>query len=211
LPISWATTTIDEAGLREDTIVVFSSDHGDMMGAQGRKAKNVFYEEAARIPFLVRWPGRAPAGKTSDACLSTVDVMPTLLSLLGLPVPESVEGMDLSHCVRGEAGPEPEAAFLQNTGACADWEDGHEWRALRDKRYTYAIYRVDRSELLFDNVQDPWQMENLAGDPRYQEILNRFRRMLADKMRSLNDTFEASTWYRDHWTRDRIILRGARG
>ena len=98
---------IDELGLGENTIVVFTSDHGDMMGAQGLKNKNTFYDEAARIPFLVRRPGNARAGRVSDACLSTVDVMPTMLSLLGLPIPESVEGMDLSHCVRGEAGPEP--------------------------------------------------------------------------------------------------------
>ena len=150
-----------------------------MMGAQGSKNKNIFYEEAARIPFLVRWPGKAPAGQVSDACLSTVDMMPTVLSLLGLPIPESVEGMDLSHCVRGEPGPEPEAAFMQNTGACAAWEDGHEWRALRDKQYTYALYRVDRSERLFDNLNDPYQMVNLAGDPRYQELVDRFRRMLS--------------------------------
>ena len=202
---------MERAGFSDNTIVVFSSDHGDMMGAQGRKAKNIFYEEAARIPFLVRWPGVAPAGHVSDVCLSTVDMMPTLLSLMGLPIPESVEGMDLSQCVRGEAEPQPEAAFLQNTGACAIWEDGHEWRALRDKQYTYAIYRADRSERLFDNVNDPYQMCNLAGDPRYQDTVDRFRQMLASKMESLSDGFEASTYYRDHWTKDRIILRGARG
>jgi arylsulfatase A-like enzyme len=202
---------IDELGLGENTIVVLSSDHGDMMGAQGLRNKNIFYEEAARIPFLVRWPENARAGRVSDACLSTVDMMPTVLSLLGLPIPETVEGMDLSHCVRGEPGDEPEAAFLQNTGACAAWEDGHEWRALRDKQYTYALYRVDRSELLFDNANDPYQMHNLAGDSAYREVLNRFRRILATKMLSLNDHFQASSYYRDHWIRDRIILRGARG
>ena len=202
---------LDAAGQSGNTIVVFSSDHGEMFGAQGRRAKNTFYEEAARVPFLVRWPGHIPEASTSDACLGTVDVMPTLLSLLDLPIPDAVEGMDMSHCALGRPGPEPDAALMQNTGACAAWEDAHEWRALRSKRHTYAIYRVDRSELFFDNAADPYQMANLAQDPRHRDTLERFRCMLAQKMDSLNDTFQACSWYRDHWTRDRIILRGAKG
>lgn len=201
---------LEQAGLSDNTIVVFSSDHGEMFGAHGRRAKNIFYEEAARIPFLIRWPKKINAGTVSDACISTVDIMPTILSLMGLQVPEGVEGMDLSHCTLGGGGPEPQAAFLQNTGACAAWEDGHEWRALRDKQYTYAVYRVDKSELLFDNKNDPYQMNNLAGNAQYKEKLDRFRGMLARKMESLNDTFEKCTWYRDNWTDgNRNIIRTA--
>lgn len=201
---------LDGAGLAEETIVVFTSDHGDMSGSHGRLMKNIFYEEAARIPFLMRRPGVIPAA-TVDACLSNVDMMPTVLELMGLPIPKTAEGMSLAARARGQQGPEPEFAFLQNTGACAAWEDGHEWRALRDKRYTYAIYRRDRAELLFDNEQDPYQMKNLAADPAHKETMERFRKGLAAKMASLNDTFEACTWYRDHWTKDRMIVHTARG
>lgn len=196
---------IDEEGIREDTILVFTSDHGEMFGAQGRRAKNIFYDEAVRVPFIIRWPGKVPAGRETDACLTTPDIMPTLCGLAGLPVPKKVEGMDLSRCALGKKGPEPEAALLMNTGACAAWEDGHEWRALRDKRYTYAVYRRDRKELLFDNGKDPYQMHDLSGDPKHKETLERFRKALADRMAAIGDTFEASTWYRDHWTKDRII------
>jgi arylsulfatase A-like enzyme len=203
---------LDQAGISDNTIVVFTSDHGEMFGAHGRRAKNIFYEEAARIPFLIRWPNEIRAGTVSDACFSTVDIMPTILSLMDLPVPQSVEGMDLSHCALGGRGAEPQAAFLQNTGACAAWEDGHEWRALRDKQYTYAVYRVDKSELLFDNKNDPYQMNNLAGNSKYNQTIERFRGMLAGKMKSLNDTFEKCTWYRDNWTDgNRNINRTARG
>lgn len=200
---------IDELDLRDDTIVVFTSDHGELFGAHGRRAKNIFYDEAVRVPFLVRWPDRVPAGTESDVCLNTPDIMPTLLSLLGLPAPADVEGMDLSHAALGEPEPEPDAAFMQCTGATAAWEDGHEWRALRTKRYTYAIYRSDAQELLFDNVDDPYQMSNLAGDPAYAGVLDGFRAMLEMRMVALNDGFEACTWYRDHWTADRCILRTA--
>jgi len=198
---------IDAAGIRDDTLVLFTADHGEMMGAQGRRAKNIFYEEAVRVPFLMRWAGKVPPGLTSDACLNTPDIMPTLLGMMGLPIPKKVEGTDLSHCAFGKPGPEPEAAFLQNTGACAIWEDGCEWRALRDKRFTYAIYRKDRKELLFDNQSDPYQFHNLADSPGHKATLERFRALLAKRMKELDDNFEASTWYRDHWTTNRIITR----
>jgi arylsulfatase A-like enzyme len=200
---------IDELGLREDTLLVFTSDHGELFGAHGRRAKNIFYEEAVRVPFLVRWPGHVPAGHVSDACLNTPDIMPTLLNLLGLPVPAGVEGMDLSHCALGQNGPEPAAAFMQGTGATAIFQDGHEWRALRDKRYTYAVYGVDRSKLLFDHQSDPYQTRNLASDPVYANTIDRYREMLSARMAALNDTFAPCTWYRDHWTEDRVIVRTA--
>ncbi|MBN2138669.1 MAG: sulfatase-like hydrolase/transferase [Sedimentisphaerales bacterium] len=204
--------TLKKTGLADNTIVVFTSDHGEMFGAQGRRAKNIFYEEAARIPFLISWPNKIPKGIRIDAPLSTVDMMPTILSLMDLEIPTDVEGTDLSRIARGITGPEPKAAFLQNTGACAAWENGHEWRALRDKRYTYAVYRVDKSELLFDNLNDPYQMNNLADDPQHAPTLDSFRRMLAEKMKSLSDNFELCTWYRDKWTDgSRNIIRAARG
>ena len=196
---------LERAGLSENTIVVFSSDHGEMMGSQGRRAKNIFYEEAVRVPFLVRWPGRIPAGNVSDACLNTPDIMPTLLSMMGMPIPAKVEGMDLSHCAYGKPGPEPEAAFMQNTGACAIWEDGYEWRGLRGKRYTYAVYRVDRREFLFDSQADPYQLRNLADDAGHRDVLDQHRSLLKRRMSDLGDEFRMSTWYRDHWTNDRVI------
>lgn len=192
-----------------NTIVVFTSDHGEMFGAHGRRAKNIFYEEAIRVPFLVRWPGHIAPGGISDVCLNTPDIMPSLLAMMGLPIPEGVEGTDLSHCACGHAGREPEGAFLQGMGCTADWVDGHEWRGLRDKRYTYAVYRSDHSEMLFDHQADPCQMKNLASDLVHRTTLEHFRETLKTRMKELGDTFESCTWYRDHWTENREILRSA--
>ena len=193
---------VEKAGIADETIIVFTSDHGEMMGSQGRLAKNIFYEEAVRVPFLVRCP--SGGARVSDACLNTSDIMPTLLSMMGLPIPKKVEGVDLSHCAYGKPGPEPEASFMQNTGACASWDEGFEWRALRGKQYTYAVYRVDRKELLFDHQADPCQLHNLA-DAGHRDVLERHRVLLKTRMEALGDTFEASAWYRDHWTEDRVI------
>ncbi len=209
---------VEEAGISEDTIFVFTSDHGEMFGSHGRRAKNIFYDEAARVPFVLRYPRRVRPGTVSDACLNTVDIFSTLLGLCGLgdATPKEVEGMDLSHLAMGKPGPEPEAALLMNTGACAAWEDGHEWRAIRDKRFTYAVYRgsekLPRRELLFDNVADPYQMTDLIDDPAHAQTAKRFREMLRDRMSDLNDTFPASTWYRGRWVdENRIIVASARG
>src|SRR5262245_31936383 len=114
-----------------------------------------FYDEAARIPLLIRWPAQIPAGRVSDAAMSTPDLMPTLLGLMSRPIPRQVEGMNLSHLARGVRGPEPDFAFLQGMGHTHLWENGFEWRAVRDKRYTYARYLRDGKELLFDNIEDP--------------------------------------------------------
>jgi len=200
---------VEKCGIAEDTIFIFTSDHGEMFGAQGRMKKNAFYDESARVPFLLSWPGKTPIGLKLDLAMSNVDIMPTLLGLADIEIPKAVEGMNLSSHFLGGSGQEPQAAFLQNMGACASWEDGHEWRALRDKRYTYAVYLVDGQELLFDNIEDSYQMKNLVYEPAHAATLAGFRKLLSEKMTALNDSFEPSTWYRDNWIEDRTIVRTA--
>lgn len=202
---------LQETGLENNTIVIFLSDHGEMFGAHGRVYKLTFYEEAARVPLVIRWPGKVPAGAVSDACMSTPDIMPTVLGLCGRKIPAAVEGMDLSEIARGKAGPEPEFALLQGMGHTFLWKDGFEWRALRDKQYTYARYLKDGRELLFDNQNDPLQKRDLAADPAHAGKLSDLRRKMNRKLVDLHDEFKPCSWYRDHWTEDRVILRAGRG
>lgn len=203
--------TLEETRLADNTILVFTSDHGEMFGSHGRRAKYIFYEEAARIPFLMSWPGRIRAKSTSDALLGTPDIMPTLLSMLHLPVPRGVEGTDLSRHALGETASGPEAAHMQGMGTTAAWTDGTEWRALRSHEYTYAIYRRDGKELLFHNSRDPYQMRNLAEEKGSAAALRHHRELSTKFRKAHNDGFESCTWYRDHWTRDRNITMTASG
>ena len=201
---------LDKMGLADDTIVVFTSDHGSMFGEHGRAGKCTFYEEAVRVPLLVRWPGRIPAGHATDACLSTPDIMPTLLSMMHLPVPAAAEGTDLSHLALGQPGPAPDCALLQGMAETDGWDDGYEWRAVRDKQYTYAVYREGRMELLFDNVADRYQMTNLIDDPAHADTADRLRKLMADRMAALGDTFEPASWYRDNWIDENFnVVRSA--
>lgn len=205
-------TKLDELGLTENTIVVFSSDHGEMFGSQGRMFKLTFYDEAARVPFLIRYPQKIKSGE-SDACINTPDIMPTLLGLMGLhdEIPNEVEGVDLSFILRKETGLEPEGAFLQGMGHTFQWKDGYEWRSIRDKRFTYAKYLRDGKELLYDRKVDPYMIKDVLDDPSYNEELTRLRKMMLDKMRKLNDKFHKCTWYRDHWMYKNYSIKTSAG
>ncbi len=206
---------LKKVGIEDDTIVVFTSDHGECFGAHGRMKKNIFYEEAVRIPFLIRYPKMIEYGKISDAPFNTVDIMPTLLSLIGerSKIPPEVEGTDFSTFLGNKEGESSEKgvkyAYLMNTGACAIWEDGHDWRGLRNKHFTYAVFRNPRKDFLFDNIKDPYQLKNLVRDPEHQEILKELQQSLIEKMKQLNDTFPNSTWYEKNWVENRIIKKTA--
>lgn len=201
---------LDEAGVADDTILVFTSDHGEMFGSHGRQAKLIFYEEAARVPMLMRWPKGIGAKTVTDAPLCTPDIMPTLLGMLGLPIPATVEGQDLSGAVLGTRTVTKDAAHMQGMGATAAWTDGSEWRALRDFEYTYAIYHKDRRELLFHHRRDPYQMVDLAGDRSFASTLQHYRSLSETWRAGQNDTFEACSWY-ERWTTDRNIVTTAKG
>ena len=202
---------LEATGKADNTIVVFTSDHGEMFGAHGRQAKLIFYEEAARIPFLVRWPNKIPAKTVSEALLGTPDIMPTLLTMMGLSVPSVVEGMDLSSQALGKGGSDHEAAHMQGMGTTAAWTDGSEWRALRDHEYTYAIYHRDGKELLFNNRKDPYQMNDLAGEQSHATLLSHLRQMSEKWRKEMNDGFEACSWYEKRWTNNRNIVMTASG
>lgn len=202
---------LEQTGQADNTIVVFTCDHGEMLGAHGRMAKLIFYEEAARVPFLVRWPAKIPAKTVSDALLGSPDIMPTLLSMMDIPVPSAVEGMDLSSHAYGRGGADHEAAHMQGMGATASWADGTEWRALRDHEYTYAVYHRDGKELLFNHRRDPYQLVDLAGDRANATLLAHYRQMSAKWRKEMNDEFHEASWYKDRWTVDRNITMTASG
>ena len=206
-------SSIKDAGIIDNTIIIFTSDHGEMFGSHGRMKKNIFYEESIRVPFLIQWRDKLSLGHKLDTLLSTVDIMPTILGLVDVEIPKEVEGTDLSLALKRKNFDEPLFAFLMNTGACAIWEDGHEWRAIRDKKYTYAVYRgsenLPRKELFFNNINDPFQLNNLIDNLKYLTKINRFRSFLSEKMNQLNDEFPASSWYLKNWIQDRNIKRTA--
>ncbi|PSQ88806.1 MAG: hypothetical protein BRD45_05135 [Bacteroidetes bacterium QS_8_64_10] len=156
----------------------------------------------------MRWPGQIEE-QITDTPFDVVDIAPTLLGLMDLPVPASMEGRDLSHVALGESGgPTREATLMQGMGHTYKWHNGDEWRAARDERYTYARH-LDGPEFLFDNVNDPYQQNNLIRDADHRGARRRLKDYMRAEMEKLNDPFKPTTWYRDHWVEDRVIVRSA--
>lgn len=194
---------VEEAGLAEDTVFVFTSDHGELFGAHGRQGKNIFYDEAVNVPFLIRFGSRLPAGQNATP-LNTVDIMPTLLSLLGIKDKGHAQGRDLSAALRsGECAENP--CLMMGTGPTAVWGNGREWRGLRTDRYTYATFISGREEFLFDHRGDPLQMKNLAGDKEQKHLLEELRRRMQTEMIRIGDDFEPNSYYKKNWADGRII------
>jgi arylsulfatase A-like enzyme len=199
---------IKTLGLNKNSIIVFTSDHGELFGAHGRRAKNIFYEEAVRVPYLLKWEDHLKANTKRDFVFNTVDIMPTLLSMMELPIPEEVEGSDFSDCVAGTKDTD-EGALMMCTGPTAVFGDGNEWRAFRTKQYTYAVFKSDGMELLFDNSADPFQMNNLAQQTEYIDIKEELKSLMWKKMNDIGDGFEQNSYYEKNWIEDRIIKRTA--
>lgn len=212
---------LQETGTERQTIVVLTSARGEQHGirfplradavATADGSTNAAFNRSVRVPLLIRWPGRIPGGRKSNACISAVDVMPTLCGMLGIGYADSVEGIDLSDSTRVDCNCEPDFAFLQGMGHAEEWTDGFEWRAVRNQRFTYRRFRVDGREILIDNDSDPEHAVNLADHQDYAPDLQNLRQMMAEKQLVLNDRFQPSTWYRDNWIKNRIIMRNATG
>ena len=180
---------LKELGLDEETIVVFTSDHGDMLGSQGARLKRKPWEESIRVPGIIRYPpGRAPAGRQTDAMLTHVDFAPTLLSLCGVRPPRAMQGADLSPLILGQSRRGPDAAYFQIFGPYDGDGTAHGWRGVRTGRYLYARGE-GRPWLLYDLERDPYELKNLADDPSAGGLRAEMERRLGAWMRRTGDSW----------------------
>ena len=194
---------LDNLGLAEDTIVLVSSDHGAMLGSHGKRLKRKPWEESIRVPGIVRYPrashggaeGGAQAGKVTDALFSHVDFAPTLLSLCGIPVPEEMQGSDLSPVILGKPDPAgrpeqgPESAFFQIFGPFHAGGVEFGWRGVRTQRHMYAR-RESEPWVLYDLQQDPYELNNLVNDPGSSAIREELEEKLTAWMEKTGDSWE---------------------
>ena len=179
---------LDDTGRAGDTIVLFTSDHGDMLGSHGRRLKRKPWEESIRVPGIVRYPARVEPGRTSEALLSHVDLAPTLLSLCGLAVPEGVQGTDLSGVVLGTTDRGPDSAFFQIFVPFAGDATPRPWRGVRTDRHMYARTQ-EGPWVLYDLEDDPYERENLADDPAHAALRERMEAKLAGWMKRTGDSW----------------------
>jgi arylsulfatase A-like enzyme len=193
---------IDKAGLDENTIFVFTSDHGHMVNSHGQYDKQKPYEESIHVPFLIRYPKLlGNNGRDTEMLLNTPDIMPTLLSLCNLPIPASVEGDDLSKIITAEVEDYTEAVLISCPHPFGQWHRGRggkEYRGVRTKRYTY-VRDLDGPWLLFDNKKDPYQMNNLIDDEGLESVIKDLENHLQKLLQKTNDDFLPGMEYIKKW------------
>lgn len=193
---------LEKQGIAENTILVFTSDHGDMLYSHGNVKKQQPWDEALRVPFILRYPKKLGNSEKKIATpINTPDILPTLLGLSGIEIPESVEGNDYSEVLTGKEQPENDAVLIQCPVPFHQWNyqrGGREYRGVRTKRYTY-VRDLNGPWLLYDNLQDPFQMNNLTGLDEYIYIQGELENKLQKLLQKTGDKFLPAHEYMKMW------------
>ncbi len=175
-----------ESGLERNTVVLFSSDHGDMDSAHGFEHKSLPFDESARVPFIVKWPGHTPKGKIDRKHFvsSCIDLMPTLCDYAGIEPPKGLPGRSVRPIVeRGSAPGWREDVAIECTDS----------RCLRTASYKYSVFEgPGRREMMIDMNKDPGETANLAADPKSAGLLADHRARLRRRVEELGDKWGKS-------------------
>ncbi|MBK5290746.1 MAG: sulfatase [Acidobacteriia bacterium] len=175
-------TTLDKTGLAAGTLVVFTADHGDMLGAQGLEFKGVPYEESARIPMLMRYPRLLGKGLDNDTLISNADFMPTFLSLCGGQIPKQVHGRDLTQPVFHGKGDRPESLFTYGRLGTPG-----EWRMIRRGLDKLVVNTRMETTHLFNLGEDPFEQNNLAQEVSLGRRKDELKAHLKQWMKRIGD------------------------
>jgi len=172
---------LQRTGQQRDTVIVFTSDHGEMLGDHGLLLKVCrFYEGLARVPLVWWAPGRFAPGRRSDALVELIDIFPTLLELAGLPPPERTAGRSLLP-ILSAAAPPPEhreavrSEYYRALGGRPGAPGGARFAGtyatmLRDRRHKLVVYHGTLVGELFDLHADPGEFDNLWDSPGHQDV-----------------------------------------
>jgi arylsulfatase A-like enzyme len=196
-------STLDESGISNNTIFVFTSDHGDMMGSHGimPKVKQVAWSESSSVPFLIRYPAvTGETGRVINTPINTPDIFPTILGLAKIDIPGSIEGNDLSQMIRDGAEIKNRTVLYMGVSPFVNSypEELKEYRAIRTEKYTY-VRDLDGPWLLFDDIKDPCQMDNLVSKTEDKDLLRDMDNELQVLLSKINDDFRPGSFYISEW------------
>jgi len=195
---------LKDHNMEENTIVILSADHGEMLGSHGLMSKNIWYEESIHIPLMIRQKGRVKT-VDNDGIFASPDHMPTILELLDLSVPETCEVYSHVKGMFGEDENEPQDMLICSYPGGADavkafsdkglTHKAYGWRGIKDERYTYVIFNgyapgEEQKEYLYDKKEDPYQKnpELIDKDCQRTDILA-YREKLKNYLRQTEDPF----------------------
>ncbi|MHA2610720.1 MAG: sulfatase family protein [bacterium JZ-2024 1] len=173
---------VKELGLEENTVIIFSSDNGYMMGSHQRKGKSIWYEESVRVPWIIKWKGKIPAGSIISTPVSSVDFLPTVLEIADIPVPLEYEGKSILHALGITPGPVREVVYSEvRGGGGIKQKPGRRgyntpllWQMVRTEEFKY-VWLSNGEEILYDLRKDPKEMRNVAGEEEYSGVMGQMR------------------------------------
>ncbi len=180
---------LEESGQRHNTVVIFTSDHGEMLGDHGLIQKGCrFYEGLVRVPLIFSWPGVFPQGLRSEALVELLDKAPTLMELAGLVAPERMQGRSLLPILKGEADPAVHRDFVRCEYYDALEMPDHSLATMyRDERYKVVLYHGHDYGELYDLQEDPEEFENMWEEPEAQPlVLELLKRSYDASMRAMD-------------------------
>jgi arylsulfatase len=174
---------LEDSGQAENTIVIYMSDHGEMLGDHGIYLKGpYFYDCMTRVPLMIRWPGKYKAGTRTDALVEMTDLAPTLLEAAGIPVPSGIQGRSLGPVLRGERQAHRDSVYCEHFDSSSLYDPPPMAASVRTERYKLAYYQnLDTGEL-YDLEKDPGEVENLWTSARAKDIRAEMMQKLLARM-----------------------------
>ena len=188
-----------------DALVIYISDHGDFLSSHALSGKGpAMYDEIANTPFIIRWPNRAPVGTVCRHPVSHIDLTPTIMAAMGLPIPRLIEGKSLLPTIENPAVGTSDLIFMEFSRYEIDHDGFGGFQPLRacfDGRYKLTINLLTSDEL-YDLESDPEEMVNLIDSEGHAEIRNRLHDRILDWMNDTRDPFRGYYWERRPWRTD---------
>jgi arylsulfatase A-like enzyme len=178
---------LDKAGLRDNTIVIYSSDQGFFLGDHDWFDKRFMYEESLRMPFLIRYPGKIKAGSVNDGMILNVDFAPTWLGYAGVPIPSEIQGHSFLSLLQGNHPSDWRKIMYYRYYHYPGDHQVQQHYGVRDERYKLIFYhRIDQWEL-FDLKDDPHELKNIYADPSQAGTIKRLKGEMERLRKELND------------------------
>jgi len=183
--MGWIMEQIKESGIEDNTILIFTADHGDMVGSRGRKYKSNPWDEAIKVPFLLRYPNAIKEHRAIEMPIGTPDILPTLLGLSNVKTDVKFEGSDFSAIVIGKQDEFDNAALITNPTKNVV---KREFRGVRTTSYTY-VEDLNGPWLMYDNKKDPYQTNNLILQAGNDGLKSALKEKLTGALQKANDEF----------------------
>jgi N-acetylglucosamine-6-sulfatase len=194
---------LDESGLAENTIVIYSSDQGFYLGEHGWYDKRWMFEESLEMPFIIKWPGTIKPGIRSEALIQNIDYAPTFLDVAGAAIPDDMQGVSLVPVLKNE-GKAPadwrDAIYYQYSGEATHNVAEHD--GVRGSRYKLMHFPNSKEWMLFDLEKDPQEMKNIVAEKEYAPVLVQMKELYAkmrDKYEVTSSTYPQQRWNEGWW------------